>query len=355
METVWFCLVAVMIAMYVVLDGFDLGAGAVHLFVARTDAERRAVLRSIGPVWDGNEVWLLAGGGTLYFAFPALYASSFSGFYLPLMMVLWLLILRGIAIEFREHVQSLVWQPLWDAVFSIASALLAIFFGAALGNVVRGVPLDRAGGFFLPLWTDFTIGKDAGILDWYTVLVAIAALATLVVHGALWIALKTEGDLALRARRTAARAWWGLAASVILITFVSFRIQPHLKESFEARPWGCVFPILALAGLVEFYGLCSMRTFTFLVSGPALLALAGWALFDGANGSQRLWRGIVVGSLAGLVAALAYDIFRLPFVFAHELGIERIAPPLQLFKVFPRFGAMILGQPLEQPVYSVLA
>jgi cytochrome d ubiquinol oxidase subunit II len=168
------------------------------------------------------------------------------------MIVLWLLILRGIAIEFRDHVQSLVWQPLWDAVFSLASALLAIFFGAALGNVVRGVPLDRAGTFFLPLWTDFTIGKDAGggILDWYTVLVAIAALATLVVHGALWIALKTEGDLALRARRTAARAWWGLAASVILITFVSFRIQPHLKESFEARPWGYVFPILALAGLV---------------------------------------------------------------------------------------------------------
>jgi len=174
-----------MIAMYVVLDGFDLGAGAVHLFVARTDGERRAVLRSIGPIWDGNEVWLLAGGGTLYFAFPALYASSFSGFYLPLMVVLWLLILRGIAIEFREHVQSLVWQPLWDAVFSLASALLGIFFGAALGNVVRGVPLDRAGTFFLPLWTDFSVGKDAGggILDWYTVLVAIAALATLVVHG----------------------------------------------------------------------------------------------------------------------------------------------------------------------------
>src|SRR5271157_3279234 len=109
METVWFCLVAVMIAMYVVLDGFDLGAGVAHLFVARTEGERRAALGSIGPVWDGNEVWLLAGGGTLYFAFPALYASSFSGFYLPLMVLLWLLILRGASIEFREHVQSLVW------------------------------------------------------------------------------------------------------------------------------------------------------------------------------------------------------------------------------------------------------
>src|ERR1039458_9816142 len=118
METTWFCLVAVMIAGYVVLDGFDLGAGIVHLFVAHTDSERRQVLRSIGPVWDGNEVWLLAGGGTLYFAFPALYSAAFSGFYLALMMVLWLLILRGISIEFRSHIESPIWAPLWDAVFS---------------------------------------------------------------------------------------------------------------------------------------------------------------------------------------------------------------------------------------------
>src|SRR5579863_1798614 len=149
MEAIWFCLVALILAGYVALDGYDLGAGIVHLFVARSDSERRRVLQSIGPFWDGNEVWLIAGGGTLLFAFPALYASSFSGFYLPLMIVLWLLILRGISIEFRNHVQSLVWQPLWDAVFAGASAMLAVFFGAALGNVVRGVPLNAAGEFFL--------------------------------------------------------------------------------------------------------------------------------------------------------------------------------------------------------------
>jgi cytochrome d ubiquinol oxidase subunit II len=249
METIWFCLVAVMIAAYVVLDGFDLGAGIVHLFVARTDGERRAVLASIGPVWNGNEVWLLAGGGTLYFAFPALYSSSFSGFYLPLMIVLWLLILRGISIEFRNHIQSPVWQPLWDAVFAGASALLAIFFGAALGNVVRGVPLDRSGEFFLPLWTDFAAGKDAGILDWYTILIAVAALLTLTVHGSLWVAWKTEGAVEERARRFARGAWWGLAAWVVPITLASFRIQPHLRLSFAARPWGYAFPFLAIVGL----------------------------------------------------------------------------------------------------------
>jgi cytochrome bd ubiquinol oxidase subunit II len=250
METLWFGLVAAMIALYVVLDGFDLGAGVIHLWVARNEAERRTVLATIGPVWDGNEVWLIAGGGTLYFAFPALYSSSFSGFYLPLMMVLWLLILRGIAIEFRNHLQSLVWQPLWDNVFAGASGLLAIFFGAALGNVVRGVPLDRSGEFFLPLWTDFAAGKNSGILDWYTLLVAVAALLALTVHGALWVALKTEGDVHRRARFAVKRLWWGVAASVIVITLASFHVQPHLRESYSQRPWGYVFPLLALIGLV---------------------------------------------------------------------------------------------------------
>src|SRR2546430_5085815 len=193
METIWFCLVAVMIAMYVVLDGFDIGAGIIHLLVAKSDSERRLVLRSIGPVWDGNEVWLLAAGGTLYFAFPALYASGFSGFYLPLMMVLWLLILRGISIEFRSHVHSAVWEPVWDFLFCSSSLLLAVFFGAALGNVVRGVPLDASGYFFEPLWTNFRLGDPTGVLDWDTILVGVIALLVLMMHGGLWVPMKTNG------------------------------------------------------------------------------------------------------------------------------------------------------------------
>ena len=153
---------AILIAGYVILDGFDLGAGVIHLFVARTQRERGQILRSVGPFWDGNEVWLLAGAGTLYFAFPALYASAFSGFYLALMIVLWLLILRGIAIEFRNHVESHLWRSFRDAVFGGSSGLLALLLGVALGNVVRGVSLDRSGYFFLPLWTDFPLaGKPA--------------------------------------------------------------------------------------------------------------------------------------------------------------------------------------------------
>jgi cytochrome d ubiquinol oxidase subunit II len=279
METIWFMLVAVMIAVYVVLDGFDLGAGIVQLLVARTDGERRQVLRSIGPVWDGNEVWLLAGGGTLYFAFPALYASSFSGFYLPLMMVLWLLILRGISIEFRNHIDSLVWKPFWDVVFGGASALLAIFFGAALGNVVRGVPLDSANEFFLPLWTNFGLGREVGILDWYTLLVAVAAFATLTVHGAYWVALKTEGELEQRARKVARVGWWGLLALTVAITWCSFAIQPRLRASFGARPWGCVFPLLAMAGLLGMRAVSRRDVAPFLCSSLFIVGMLTSAAF----------------------------------------------------------------------------
>jgi cytochrome d ubiquinol oxidase subunit II len=280
METLWFVIVALMIAAYVVLDGFDLGAGALHLWLAKTSAERKAVLASIGPVWDGNEVCLLAAGGTLFFAFPGLYASSFSGFYLPLMMVLWLLILRGIAIEFRNHIASPPWMVFWDTVFSGASMLLAIFFGAALGNVVRGVPLDANGSFFLPLWTNFSPGRDAGILDWYTVLVAVAALLFLAHHGALWIALKTEGALEQRAKRAAARLWWGVLAAAIVVTWASFGLQPHLAESFGTRPWGYLLPVLAAAGLLlmrfwkgraAFYASCALIA--------AMLASAAFGMY----------------------------------------------------------------------------
>ncbi|MFZ0426944.1 MAG: cytochrome d ubiquinol oxidase subunit II [Acidobacteriota bacterium] len=255
MEVFWLAIVSVMIAAYVVFDGFDLGAGALHLFVARTEAERQTVIRSVGPVWDGNEVWLLAAGGTLYFAFPALYASSFSGFYLPLMIVLWLLILRGISIELRNHIDTPVWRPFWDVVLCGASGLLAIFFGAALGNVVRGVPLEPSGYFFLPLWTDFGFGQaglhavEGGILDWYTILVALLAFLTLLEHGARWLILKTTGPVRDRSRMAANRTWWVLLVFVVVVTLVTFRIQPQVLDNFAAAPWGLVFPALALLGL----------------------------------------------------------------------------------------------------------
>lgn len=281
METLWFCLVALMLSAYVVFDGFDIGAGIIHMFVARTDDERRQVLLSIGPLWDGNEVWLLAVGGTLYFAFPPLYSSSFSGFYLPLMIVLWLLILRGISIEFRNHIDSPIWQPFWDRVFAGASALLAIFFGAALGNVVRGVPIDATGFFFLPLWTNFQPGKDAGILDWYTIPVGLVAFFTLAVHGSFWVSLKTIGPLQMRAQAAARSLWWWLAVLTILVTMLSFKIQPHLAEQYGQRPWGFVFPAISLAGLfgMRFYGNRANDLAAFLASSIFIVGMLTSATF----------------------------------------------------------------------------
>ena len=250
MASLWYWIVAVMVTAYVVLDGFDLGAGAIYLAVARTDEERRRVLGAIGPVWDGNEVWLLAAGGTLYFAFPQLYASSFSGFYLPLMMVLWLLILRGIGIEFRAHVRNPIWKKLFDAVFSVSSILLAVFFGAALGNVVRGVPLDATGYFFEPLWTDFfNLGPHTGILDWYTVLMGVLALVTLTAHGSLYVAVKTDEDLGRRARGVALLCWplqFFLTCSSLVATYF---IRPEVMVNYEEHMIGFLVPVIVFAGL----------------------------------------------------------------------------------------------------------
>ncbi len=249
MAGLWFWIVAVMVAAYVVLDGFDLGAGVIYLFAAKTNDERRQVLRAIGTVWDGNEVWLLAAGGTLYFAFPRLYASSFSGFYLPLTIVLWLLILRGIGIEFRAHIENRIWQDFFDVVFSGSSILLAVFFGAALGNVVRGVPLDATGYFFEPLWTNFKLSAQIGILDWYTVLIAVLALVTLTAHGSYYVALKTDADLGRRARGFALLCWpvqFFLSVSALVATYF---IRPNIMTNYVKHPVGILVPIVVVVSL----------------------------------------------------------------------------------------------------------
>jgi cytochrome d ubiquinol oxidase subunit II len=249
METLWFVIVALMLTVYVVLDGFDLGTGIIYLAVARTNQDRRILLRAIGPVWDGNEVWLLAAGGTLYFAFPQLYASSFSGFYLPLMMVLWLLMLRGIGIEFRSHVDNPVWHSFFDAIFCLSSVLLAIFLGAALGNVIRGVPLGPDGYFFEPLWTNFKLGPHPGILDWYTVMAGVVAFSALTMHGALYIAAKTEGELCRRARSVAVMIWPVQFFLTCMSLIATYFVRPTVMNNYVAHPIGILVPIVVFGSL----------------------------------------------------------------------------------------------------------
>lgn len=250
MGFVWFWIVAVMIAAYVVLDGFDLGVGILFPFLACSETERRTMIRSIGPVWDGNEVWLLAGGGTLFFAFPLLYASSFSGFYLPLMIVLWLLIMRGAGIELRMHIDREVWRSFFDGVFFLSSALLAIFFGAALANVIRGVPLGADEAFFLPLWTNWRVGPTPGILDWFTVIGGIVALTALATHGALWLTLKAPGKLEDCARRAASRLWIALLLVTCISLPATVAVRPSLLNNYRAHPLLFVIPAAVIASLV---------------------------------------------------------------------------------------------------------
>jgi cytochrome d ubiquinol oxidase subunit II len=296
METLWFCLVALSLTIYVVLDGYDLGAGLLHLFIAKSDAERVTVIRSIGPVWDGNEVWLLASGGTIFAVFPLLYATAFSGFYLPLMMVLWLLVGRALGIELRHQIENPMWKATWDAIFCLSSAALALFFGVALGNVARGVPIDDHGAFFAPLWTDFSPVRATGILDPFTLLAGLTATAALAQHGALWIAVKTEGDLRERSRQAARVAGWAAVSLTGVLTFWTRSLQPHMPERFAAHPWGYLFPLLALGGLAAAHG--------FRRKGRDLGAFAGSSAY-----------------LAGMMFSVAFSLY--PYVLPSSLDPAR--------------------------------
>lgn len=330
MGFIWFWLVAVMIVGYVVLDGFDLGVGVLHLFLVRNENERRATLASIGPVWDGNEVWLLAGGGTLYFAFPLLYASAFSGFYLPLMIVLWLLVLRGVSVELRNHIEVGVWRALLDGVFGLASALLAIFFGAALANVIRGVPLQADGYFFLPLWTNWKPGVSPGILDWYTVIGGLVALVALTLHGALWLTIKVSGDLALRARKVVTPLWLILVALTVVSLVATIAVRPTSLGNYLSYPLTFVVPVGVVASLVGIWILNSkfQPVKAFLASCLYLffmLAGACWGLYPtllpATTGAERdiTLKGSLSGPhtlavglvwwLFGMLLAIGYVVF----------------------------------------------
>jgi cytochrome d ubiquinol oxidase subunit II len=248
MEAVWYAIVAAMLTAWAVLDGFDFGAGVVHFVVGKTEEERRTVLAAIGPVWDGNEVWLVAAGGVFVFAFPRAYASALSGMYLPLVVVLWLLALRGIAIEFRAALPAPLWRSGWDGVFAFASTVTAFASGVTFGNVVRGVPIDDTGWFHLDLFA--LGGARVGAVDGYTALVGLLAVAVLAAHGATYLAWKTGGPVGARSLTTAVRAWlvaWVLTAAV---TAATAAVRPSIFVALLHRPWAWPLPTLSIASAV---------------------------------------------------------------------------------------------------------
>jgi cytochrome d ubiquinol oxidase subunit II len=250
MADFWFGVVAIMIGMYALTDGFDLGAGALHLFLARNDRERRQILSAIGPWWDGNEVWLLAAGGALFVAFPRVLASGLSGFYFAIFLVLWCLLGRGIAIEFRHAIGHPMWKAFWDVVFAGCSLLLAIFFGAALGNLMRGLPLDADGWFSLTLFTNFTARPPVGILDVYTIAAGLFTALILCTHGAAFLAMRCEGGVEQRALALFRRLYVAQLIAWPLMTLATWAVYPAMfRPEVRSLAWPGV--LLALASVMH--------------------------------------------------------------------------------------------------------
>ena len=249
METLWLILLVFMIATYVVLDGFDLGIGVLHLILAKNRSEQKQIMQSIAPLWDGNEVWLIAAGGTMMMAFPGFMSAMFSGFYLPLTMVVWLLIFRAISIELPHFLEDSLWVHFWNMMLFVSSGLLVIILGAAMANVFRGVPLNAEGDFFEPLWTNFRIGKQTGILDWFTILGGITSAVILLHHGALWLIAKTDGAIQQRAQASANWLWGGSVLLTLIMFTACYLVQPHAQTSFSDHPWIWILPALAFVAL----------------------------------------------------------------------------------------------------------
>jgi cytochrome bd ubiquinol oxidase subunit II len=269
MEFFWYVVLMGILAVYIVLDGYDFGAGIIHLFFAKTEKDKKAITNAIGPFWDANEVWLIAAGGVLFFAFPTLYASSFSGFYLPLMMILWLLIFRAIGLELRGQIHHPMWEVVWDKAFGIASLLLALFFGVALGNVVRGVNLGMVENgistqephfFFLPLWNS-SFSPNAshlGIIDWFTLFLGVVSVVTLMIHGANWIIYKTNSSLNSKLREVVFKLNFVLLVLVIISLLIWNRIESEPFHNFINNPLLWVFPLITFIGL---FGLFKVKSF----------------------------------------------------------------------------------------------
>src|SRR3954469_21878454 len=284
MIAIWYAAVSFMLIVYIVLDGRNFGAGMLQWFVARTPQERRQVIAAIGPLWTWHEVWLLGFGGTLLAIFPRLMASAFAGYYLALFLILWCLIVRGVSIEVGGHINDRLWQGYWDFNFVLSSFLLAILFGAAAGNVARGVPLDAEGNFSMAFFTDFGVRGHVGLLDWYTVSIAILAAVVLAAHGATYLTLKTEGPVHDRCEKCGKLLWIAVLPLLLVVLAESRFVRPDLpgRALFNPFLWiGLI--VIAASAFTLLTGLTSnreLRAFVgsnFLIGG--LLATGAAAIF----------------------------------------------------------------------------
>ncbi|MHB9038704.1 MAG: cytochrome d ubiquinol oxidase subunit II [Armatimonadota bacterium] len=265
LQVTWFCLIGVLLAGYIIMDGFDLGVGFWYLFT-KNDNDRRTLMSSILPYWDGNEVWLLTGGGAVFAAFPHVYATVFSGLYLALMIVLFALIFRAVSIEFMSQSESDGWKRFWSAAFSVGSIIPALLLGVAMGNILRGLPLDSQMNF---------TGSFFTLLNPYSLLIGVTGLAMFATHGALWAAMKTGGEISELSRRRAKGAWSVYACLFVVCVVVTCILGGHILANYVAYPFLWVFPALALFAILAIghYNNKGMKWRAFLSSSLAMLAI----------------------------------------------------------------------------------
>jgi cytochrome d ubiquinol oxidase subunit II len=321
LNTIWFILIGVLLAGYAFLDGFDLGVGAIYLFV-KGDNERRIMLNSIGPVWDGNEVWLVTGGGALFAAFPHVYATVFSGFYTAFMLLVFMLIFRAVAIEFRSKEKMLWWRKTWDIAFSVSSILIAFLMGVALGNIITGVPIGSDKEF---------IGTFFNLINPYTILVGVTTVALFMMHGTIYASMKTEGELNLKLKSWVNNTIIFFVISYTTVTMATLIYFPHMTRHFVSYP---VFFLLAVLNMLAIANIPreiqrGKEFFAFLSSGAAifsLLALFAIGIFPNLVLSDPLPQNSLniynaASSQKTLSIMLTIAIIGIPFVLAYTISI----------------------------------
>jgi cytochrome d ubiquinol oxidase subunit II len=324
LQIIWFLLIGVLLTGYAILDGFDLGVGFWHLFT-RSNNDRRALLNAIGPVWDGNEVWLLTGGGALFAAFPHVYATVFSGLYLALMLVLFALIFRAVSLEFRSKIDSPGWQRTWDTAFALGSIIPALLFGVAVGNILRGLPLDTSMNYTGTFWD---------LLNPYSLLVGVLGLSMFATHGALYLWLRTDGDLKRYAKYWARKTWIFYLILFVIATVVTIISQQQLVRNWMALPFLWVVPLLAVITmiLIRVYIKSNHpgRAFTAsCISIVGLMALGAISVFPNMvpalnDPALSLTIGNASSSPLTLKTMLIIAIIGMPFVLWYSIWVHRV-------------------------------
>lgn len=322
LEFIWFTAFVILLAGYAMLDGFDLGVGMLHLF-SKKDHERRLMLNSIGPVWDGNEVWLVTAGGALFAGFPDVYATVCSAFYIPLMILLSGIIFRAVAIEFRSKQPMAWWRWMWDIFFTLASFIISMILGIALGNLIRGIPLDP--------YKEFT-GNLSDLITPYTVLVGILTTALFCMHGSIYLMMKTEGEFHEKMRRWVNPSIIAFIICYAITTMVTLIYLPHMTEAIKVRP---AFFIIALINMLAvanvpreiFHGRDGRAFISSCINIACLLALfaigmypnAVRAINDPANLSLTIYNS--AASPKTLKILLTIALIGIPLVASYTIAI----------------------------------